>query len=390
MSTGRPPAPEVASTSSSAPSSAPSTRRTGAITPVEVSLCAQAYTSTPGSARGRGRVPVADSITVGSARNGALRAAVANFEENSPKDRCWLRSRIRPNVATSQNAVAPPLPSTTSYPSGRLKRLEIPSRTRPTRFLTGACRWDVPSREVPVAASACSASGRTLDGPEPKRPSRGLRCSGIVRVSAGLLVPGLLMFGVPTSWVRRSVGLTPLSALVRPILSPAFSHPTPHPPRDRPGTRTHRGQHAAGASLGGARPLGPAAGPGPVLRPRREGAGRRGAGRVQNSVRNAGRDAARGGDLRPSAGRVLRRLRRGRPGGDGWVAAAWRRTPVGPGDGRGGQAHVRRAGGPQTGLRPRRPAAPRGDGAAGRGGRDGPGDGDGPAGRDRDVRVLGL
>src|SRR4051812_21633524 len=289
MSTGSPPAPEVASMSTSASSSAPSTRRIGAITPVDVSLCGQAYASIPASALDSARVPGSALITLGSPRNGAACAAAANFAENSPNDRCWLRSRIRPNVATSQNAVAPPLPSTTSYPSGRLKRLEIPSRTRPTRFLTGACRWDVPSREGPVAASACSASGRTLDGPEPKRPSRGLRCSGIVRVSAGLLVPGLLMFGVPTSWVRRSVGLTPLSALVRPILSPAFSHPTPHPPRDRPGTRTHDGQHAAGASLGGARPLGPAAGPGPVLRPRRAGAGRRGAGRVQDPVRSAGR-----------------------------------------------------------------------------------------------------
>ena len=41
-------------------------------------------------------------------------AALANFEENSPKVRCWLLSRIRPKVAMSQNAVAPPLPSTTS------------------------------------------------------------------------------------------------------------------------------------------------------------------------------------------------------------------------------------------------------------------------------------
>jgi hypothetical protein len=29
---------------------------------------------------------------------------LANFEENSPKDRCWLFSRISPNVAMSQNA----------------------------------------------------------------------------------------------------------------------------------------------------------------------------------------------------------------------------------------------------------------------------------------------
>ena len=41
-------------------------------------------------------------------------AAAANLEENSPKDRCWLFSRNSPWVATSQNAVAPPLPKTTS------------------------------------------------------------------------------------------------------------------------------------------------------------------------------------------------------------------------------------------------------------------------------------
>ncbi len=77
-------------------------------------MCAHAYASTPASARGAGRVPGSEVITVGSPRNGALWAALANFEENSPNDRCWLRSRIRPNVAMSQNAVAPPLPSTTS------------------------------------------------------------------------------------------------------------------------------------------------------------------------------------------------------------------------------------------------------------------------------------
>jgi hypothetical protein len=77
-------------------------------------------------------------MTVGSPRNGASCAALANFEENSPNDRCWLRSRIRPKVAMSQKAVAPPFPSTTSYPSGRPKSVEMPSRTRPTRFFTGA------------------------------------------------------------------------------------------------------------------------------------------------------------------------------------------------------------------------------------------------------------
>src|SRR3954465_5445979 len=55
----------------------------------------------------------------------------------------------------------------------------MPSRTLPTRFLTGAWRWEVPRREVPVAASASSASVRTLEGPAPKRPSAGLMSAGI-------------------------------------------------------------------------------------------------------------------------------------------------------------------------------------------------------------------
>jgi hypothetical protein len=53
-------------------------------------------------------------ITVGSPRNGAAFAAAANFEENSPKETCCDRSRIRLTRAMSQNAVVPPLPSTTS------------------------------------------------------------------------------------------------------------------------------------------------------------------------------------------------------------------------------------------------------------------------------------
>jgi hypothetical protein len=53
-------------------------------------------------------------MIAGSSSHGAALAADANLEENSPKERCWLRRSISPAVATSQNAVAPPLPSTTS------------------------------------------------------------------------------------------------------------------------------------------------------------------------------------------------------------------------------------------------------------------------------------
>ena len=45
---------------------------------------------------------------------GGLAAAAANFDENSPKLRCWLLRSMRPKVAASQKQVVPPLPSTTS------------------------------------------------------------------------------------------------------------------------------------------------------------------------------------------------------------------------------------------------------------------------------------
>ena len=45
---------------------------------------------------------------------GGGRGAAANFEENSPKLRCWLCSSISPKVAASQKQVVPPLPRTTS------------------------------------------------------------------------------------------------------------------------------------------------------------------------------------------------------------------------------------------------------------------------------------
>lgn len=118
-------------------------------------------------------------ITVGSASQGASFAALANFELNSPKVRCCDLFSMSPAVATSQNAVDPPLPRTTSYPSGSENSELTPSRTLPTRFFTGASAVDVPSRELPVAARASSASVRTLEGPAPKRPSAGLMSAGI-------------------------------------------------------------------------------------------------------------------------------------------------------------------------------------------------------------------
>src|SRR4051794_16634001 len=92
----------------------PGTRCTGTTTPVEVSLCGQAYASTVGSATGSGREPAGDSTTTGSARNGPPRGGVANLAENPPSPGCGARPRPGPGAAPPQKAVDPPLPSTTS------------------------------------------------------------------------------------------------------------------------------------------------------------------------------------------------------------------------------------------------------------------------------------
>ena len=54
------------------------------MTPVEVSLWAQVTTSHESSEVTCGAVPGSDSITTGSARNGAPLVTLANLDENSP------------------------------------------------------------------------------------------------------------------------------------------------------------------------------------------------------------------------------------------------------------------------------------------------------------------
>ena len=83
-----PPAALVASITVRAPGA--STRMTGAMTPVDVSFCGQAYVSMPSTISTWARVPAADEITCGAARCGAALAA-ANLEPNSPKVRFSAR-----------------------------------------------------------------------------------------------------------------------------------------------------------------------------------------------------------------------------------------------------------------------------------------------------------
>ena len=118
-------------------------------------------------------------MTVGSSINGFSLAACANFEENSPKFKCCDFFSISPDVAISQKAVEPPLPSTTSYPSGRLNNEFKPVRTRFTTLLTGFWRCEVPSIDCDLI-KVSRASGRIFEGPQPKRPSLGFKFSGIL------------------------------------------------------------------------------------------------------------------------------------------------------------------------------------------------------------------
>src|SRR5688500_2021553 len=67
----------------------------------------------------------------------------------------------------------------------------MPSRTCRTSPLTGACRCDVPITAAPSVARACRASGRTFDGPQPKRPSEGRSSAGTVMLMRGVPLGGL-------------------------------------------------------------------------------------------------------------------------------------------------------------------------------------------------------
>ena len=175
-STGRPPAPEVASISTSA-SPAPRAARPATITPVEVSLCAQAMTSAARRPRDRARARRRARPSRRSGRRGTARrrVTVANFCENSPKRqvqrraRGRARTRRRPRRRSCRRCRARP----------RSRRAARTARAGPAdaadEALTGllAVRRAHAARRRGRRARA-SCSGRTFDGPQPKRPSAGL------------------------------------------------------------------------------------------------------------------------------------------------------------------------------------------------------------------------
>ena len=129
-----------------------------------------------------GAVPGSDSMTSGGSRWGAPATAAANLAENSPKERCWLRRSIKPEgggVPEGRGpAVAEDAPRS---PSGRENSVgqagPHPAHDGPD---AGAAVAGAHVAGRPVAARAATASVRTLDGPQPNRPSAGRRSGGIV------------------------------------------------------------------------------------------------------------------------------------------------------------------------------------------------------------------
>src|SRR5215217_3355350 len=96
-----------------------------------------------------------------------------------------------------------------------------PLRTRPTTSRTGACRWEVPISESPVAASESRWLVWIFEGPAPKRPSAGLRSAGIVR-TASVTGPSVSAGPAPLRRTRNSMD-TPDASIVRLSLTHAHA-----------------------------------------------------------------------------------------------------------------------------------------------------------------------
>ena len=114
----------------------------------------------------------------GSSRNGAPAVTAANFWENSPNARCSARRRTRPKAAASQKAVAPPLPRTTSIAVGKREELCQSRADLAHQGLNGLLPVRGAHHRAPSLVRRASASGRTFEGPQPKRPSAGLSSCG--------------------------------------------------------------------------------------------------------------------------------------------------------------------------------------------------------------------
>ena len=159
--------------------------------------------------------------------------ASANFDENSPNTRCSLRRSTSPNVATSQNTVVPPLPSTISQPSGRREQVGQPARTAPTSCFTGAWRCDVPTTVRPAASDGVELLGADLRRPAAEAPVGREQVGGHAQRRRGRV-----SVTVPAWQPCRSSESVTCLVSARPASPPSPNRPrspsTPRPRRCRP------------------------------------------------------------------------------------------------------------------------------------------------------------
>ena len=122
-------------------------------------------------------------------RRGAGRARAPARPRRPPRTRSCRRCRARPR----------------SRRAARTARRGPRGCARPAS-LTGAWRCEVPSTRGPLGRARASASGRTFDGPQPKRPSAGLSSAGIWAVSVPRRHRGRQVIdgagGLPPGWGR--------------------------------------------------------------------------------------------------------------------------------------------------------------------------------------------
>ena len=205
------------------------------MTPVEVSLWAQAIASASGSAVGLGRVAGLgldhDRVGEEGRRGGRLGELLRELAVGEVQGALAHQPGGGGLPEGGRAAVA----ERDLVAVGKARRARRgPPRTRPTRSLTGAWRCEVPISVGAAPPAAASASGRTFEGPQPKRPSAGFSSAGIwavVEVAIGgdrlLTGAGGLPPGPRLGW-PHSPGRVQEEERMYPVAYEADFNPTPN------------------------------------------------------------------------------------------------------------------------------------------------------------------
>ena len=99
--------------------------------------------------------------------------------------RCWLRSVDQPERGDVPEHGRAAVAEQDLLAVGQREQLGEPVAHARRPSCTGAWRWRRAEESCRAAASAATASGRTLEGPQPNRPSAGSRSAGIVISGVG-------------------------------------------------------------------------------------------------------------------------------------------------------------------------------------------------------------